>query len=309
MTGLDKTVGRFAPSPTGPLHFGSLVAAVGSYVLAKRGGGKWLLRIEDIDTPRVVPGAADDILRTLDALGLHWDGPAVFQSKRLPAYEQALETLLGRGLVYPCDCSRAEVALSSSAPHPGEDGPVYPGICRNGPAHGRPARAFRVRVDSEPIAFEDGIHGLQQQILSQSVGDFVVRRGDGPFAYQLSVVVDDAQAGVTQVARGADLLSSTARQIYLQRLLGLPTPAYFHLPLICGPDGGKLSKRDCGVSLPAGRPLGRMAGDLVLRTLRALGQSPPGDLIGAPPEEDLRWAAAHFSLNHVPVNPLPFPSN
>ncbi|NTU59663.1 MAG: tRNA glutamyl-Q(34) synthetase GluQRS [Deltaproteobacteria bacterium] len=300
-------VGRFAPSPTGPLHLGSLVTAVGSWLLARARGGRWLLRIEDLDTPRVVPGAADDILRTLEALGLPWDGPVVYQSRRLPAYEEALRRLLAEGHAYPCDCSRAEVAGAASAPHPGEEGPVYPGTCRRGPAHGRAVRAFRVRVPAGEIAFVDGIQGPFTQNLARAVGDFVVKRADGPFAYQLAVVVDDADAGVTQVARGADLLGSTPRQLHLQRLLGCPTPEYFHLPLVCGPDGAKLSKRDCAVSLAGGRDLRDAAGVLLLQSLVALGQSPPPELRGAPAAEVLRWAEDHFAAGDVPRDPRPFP--
>ncbi len=206
----QQVVGRFAPSPTGPLHFGSLVAAVGSYCLARRDGGQWLLRMEDLDPPRVVPGAADEILSALDILGLHWDGEVVWQSQRTEAYAEAVEQLRRKGLVFDCVCSRREILLS--APHPGEEGPVYPGTCRAGLRSGRKPRALRIKVPQEQVCFHDGVFGPLQQVLSEAVGDFVLRRADGLFAYQLAVVVDDAAQGVNQVVRGADLhpLDTTA---------------------------------------------------------------------------------------------------
>lgn len=300
-------VGRFAPSPTGPLHLGSLVAALGSYLLARRAGGRWLLRIEDLDAPRIVPGAADDFLRTLEALGFRWDGEVVYQSRRLEAYEAALAALAAAGQVYGCGCSRAEVARSASAPHPGEEGPVYPGTCREGLPPGRRPRAFRVRVPEEPVGFADGVAGWVCRNLALSAGDFVVRRADGPFAYHLAVVVDDAAAGVTQVVRGADLLGSTPRQLHLQRLLGLPEPEYGHLPLVTAPDGSKLSKRDAAVSLAAGRDLARQGGPLLLAALRFLGQRPPLELRGAPAAAVLGWAEESLEPAAIPRGPAPFP--
>ncbi|MBI5017021.1 MAG: tRNA glutamyl-Q(34) synthetase GluQRS [Deltaproteobacteria bacterium] len=301
-------VGRFAPSPTGPLHLGSLVAAVGSYLLARRAGGRWLLRIEDLDEPRVVPGTTDDFLRTLEALGLDWDGEVVFQSRRLAAYEEALDRLLARANAYPCGCTRAEVARAASAPEAGDEGPVYPGTCRDGLPPSRAVRAVRVRVDDEPVAFEDGVAGPVARRLSTCAGDFVIKRADGPFAYQLAVVVDDGASGVTQVARGADLLASTPRQIHLQRLLGLPMPRYFHLPLVTGPAGTKLSKRENTVSLAAGRNLACDGGDLVLGALRFLGQTPPTELQGAPAPAVLAWARESFEPAWIPRGAGPFPS-
>ena len=215
------TTGRFAPSPTGPLHLGSLVAAVGSWLFARHDGGRWLVRMEDLDTPRVVPGSADEILRALERYALTWDGEVVYQSQRIPLYEAALNELRSKDLVFDCACSRAEV---------GEEA-IYPGTCRNGIPEGRAPRAVRFR--------------------GSDVDDFVVKRADGIFAYQLAVVVDDAAQGVTQVVRGADLLSSTPRQIALQRALGYPTPEYIHLPLVLGPDGRKLGKRDGALPLPS----------------------------------------------------------
>jgi glutamyl-Q tRNA(Asp) synthetase len=300
------TVGRFAPSPTGPLHVGSLVAALGSYVMAKREGGLWLLRVEDLDTPRVVPGMADDILRTLEILGLRWDGEILHQSRRTEVYREALDRLLREGVAYPCGCSRAEIARSASAPHPGEEGPAYPGICRNGLPEGKKARAVRVRAGDEAISFQDGVMGVFSQKLSACGGDFVVKRADGPFAYQLAVVVDDAESGVNQIVRGADLLSSTPRQIHLQRLLGYPTPAYYHLPLVTGPAGTKLSKRDNAVSLASGRDLEREGHLLLYDALRFLGQTPPLSLRGAACAEVLSWAVGHFSSDSIPRIPGSF---
>lgn len=259
------TIGRFAPSPTGPLHLGSLVAAVGSWLYARHDGGRWLVRMEDLDTPRVVPGSADEILRALERYALTWDGEVVYQSQRIPLYEAALEELRSSNRVFDCACSRAEV---------GEEA-VYPGTCRNGIPPGRVARAVRFRGNDE-------------------VDDFVVKRADGIFAYQLAVVVDDAAQEVTQVVRGADLLSSTPRQIALQRALGYPTPEYIHLPLVLGPDGKKLGKRDGALPLPS------LDEDRVRETLRDalafLGISVPA----APPAQMLEEAVR--ALN--PLSPL-----
>ncbi len=290
-------VGRFAPSPTGPLHFGSLLTAVGGYCLARQGGGRWLLRMEDLDQPRVVAGAADDILRTLELLGLEWDGEVVWQSRRQSAYEAALARLDEKGLVYPCACSRREIL--ASAPHPGEEGPVYPGTCRPGLAAGRSPRALRLRVPEQQVCFTDGVFGRQQQCLATAVGDFVLRRADGLFAYQLAVVVDDADSGVNQVVRGADLLPSTLRQIFLGSCLGYPVPRYIHLPLALGPDGEKLSKRHGAI--PLGEDASRTGGRLIWRALRFLGQEVPESLQAEPPRRVLAWGVAHFRLERVPA--------
>ena len=240
--------GRFAPSPTGPLHLGSLVAAVGSWLYARRAGGGWLVRIEDIDTPRVVPGSAEEILAALQRYGLEWDGEVVWQSRRTALYERALNELREKRLVFHCKCSRAELQRIASAPAGRE--PVYPGICREGLLNEEGARAIRFRSPKEGIAFEDLVAGHVEENVAERSGDFVVRRADGLFAYQLAVVVDDAEQGVTQIVRGADLLSSTPRQIALQRALGYPTPEYAHLPLVLAPDGSKLGKRDGALPLP-----------------------------------------------------------
>ena len=221
-------LGRFAPSPTGPLHFGSLVAALASYLDARyHDGGRWLVRIEDVDEPRTVPGAADSILRCLEAYGMEWDGPVVYQSRRKDLYRAALEALGSHA--FPCGCSRV----------PG----IYPGTCRNGLPAGKTARAWRLRVDDNVISFVDRLRGPQTDVLAETTGDFVLLRADGYFAYQLAVVVDDADQGVTDVVRGEDLLDSTGRQILLQRLLGYPTPRYAHIPVVRDASGEKLSKQ------------------------------------------------------------------
>jgi len=285
--------GRFAPSPTGPLHFGSLVAAVGSFLQARSQGGEWLVRMEDLDLPRVVPGAADDILRTLDAFGLHWDGTVMFQSARNEAYRAALAELEKLGAVYPCACTRREIADSALS---GIDGPVYPGTCRGGLPGGRSARAMRVRADSGSVEFDDGLQGRVSQVLATEVGDFVVRRADGLFAYQLAVVVDDAEQSVTHIVRGADLLDSTPRQIYLKKLLGLPTPAYMHLPVAVNERGEKLSKQTLAPAVSTANPVGVLFDALVF-----LNQSPPSDLIDADPGSFWQWAIAHWQTDRLPA--------
>jgi len=292
--------GRFAPSPTGPLHFGSLVAAVASFVDARAQGGSWLVRMEDLDPPRVVPGAADDILRTLEAFGLHWDETVVYQSARHAAYEAALQRLEARGAIFPCACTRKEIADSALGP----DGtPIYPGTCRNGLQPGKTGRAIRVRVDDAVIRFVDRLQGEVVQELARSVGDFVVRRADGVYAYQLAVVVDDAWQGVTDVVRGADLLDSTPRQIHLQRLLDLPTPRYLHVPVATNARGEKLSKQTLAAPVDAKRP-----GCGLTAALDFLGHPVPDALRGAPPADILDWAVAHWNpaalprARHLPIS-------
>ncbi|PLX83845.1 MAG: tRNA glutamyl-Q(34) synthetase GluQRS [Desulfuromonas sp.] len=295
----QPTVGRFAPSPTGALHFGSLVTAVGSYCLARQTGGKWLMRMEDLDTPRVVPGAADEILWTLEALGFEWDEEVLYQSRRTDRYEAALERLREQGRIFDCGCTRKEIL--ASAPHPGEEGPVYPGTCRHGLAAGRRPRALRVRVPEEKVCFADGLFGAVEQHLVSAVGDFVLRRADGLFAYQLAVVVDDAECGVNQVVRGADLLSSTPRQVFLYACLGWPPPRFVHLPLALAPDGEKISKRHGTLA----RGDLQEGGGSLCRALRFLGQQPPAGLDLAPARDVLSWAIAHFDLKRVPSRSRP----
>lgn len=287
-----QTCGRFAPSPTGPLHFGSLIAAVASYLQAKTAGGEWQLRIEDIDRPREVAGAADDILRTLEAYGFEWDGDVVYQSHRSEAYEAALNTLRSAGALYPCACTRKEIADSSLT---GIEGPVYPGTCRMGLTNGRAARAWRVRTDSSVIEFKDRVQGLQSSRLQQDVGDFVVRRADGPYAYQLACVVDDADQGINEVVRGADLLASTARQIHLQRLLGLPTPSYVHVPAAVNAHGEKLSKQTFAQALPRQNPV-----PLLWKALAFLGQNPQPVWSELRLDEFWQVARAQWTLDKIP---------
>jgi len=252
-------VGRFAPSPSGPLHAGSLATALASWLDARAQRGRWLLRIEDVDTPRTVAGAADVIMGQLQALGLVWDGEIVWQSQRNEAYQAAFDALAARGLIYGCGCTRREIADSAlrGQTAPGADGErPYPGTCRHGLPAGREARAWRLRVPEGLERFEDRWLGTQEQDVAQAVGDFALRRADGLWAYQLAVVVDDAAQGVTDVVRGADLLSSTARQRVLGRLLGLPPLRYLHVPLILDPASGlKLSKQNGAPAIDTSAPL------------------------------------------------------
>ena len=255
--------GRFAPSPTGPLHFGSLVSALASFLDTRAHRGTWLIRIEDVDGPRSVPGAAEEILDTLGRFGMFSAEPPVWQSQREAAYQQAFEQLLAAGFVFPCGCTRREIADSLAISHTHHAGLArhatlaYPGTCRNG-LHGKQPRAWRMRVpegDAAVMGFKDRRQGSQTQDLASDVGDFVLKRADGEWAYQLAVVVDDADAGITHIVRGADLLDSTARQIYLQRCLGVSTPAYLHVPVIVNEQGEKLSKQTGATALDTGSPL------------------------------------------------------
>jgi glutamyl-tRNA synthetase len=269
---------RFAPSPTGDLHLGGAWTALASWVVARRAGGAALLRIEDIDVPRVVAGSRARIEDDLRWLGLDWDEEPVLQSARSAHYEQAIAALAAQGLVYPCDCSRAELARAASAPHEGDEA-VYPGLCRDrDPSRAmKRAPALRVRVPDEVVAYDDGALGRVAQNLAREVGDFVLRRGDGVYAYQLAVVVDDVSMGVTDVVRGADLVSSTPRQIWLARTLGLTPPRYVHVPLVVAPEGSRLEKRTQGATVravreagvPASAVVGALAQGLGLVTVRA----------------------------------------
>lgn len=283
--------GRFAPSPTGPLHFGSLVAAVGSYLDAKHHHGIWLVRMEDLDAPRCVPGAADDILRTLEAFGLHSDEPVIYQSQRATAYDEALHRLQDIGAAYLCCCTRKEI--SDSALH-GIEGPVYPGTCRDGIPAGREGRAWRVRTDDTALTFEDALQGRIVQHLESEIGDFVVKRADGLFAYQLAVVVDDAAQRITHIVRGADLLDSTPRQIHLQRLLGLPTPHYMHLPVAVNDAGEKLSKQTLAAPVDVAQPVATL-----VRVLEFLRLHPPAKLMESEVEAVLDWAVQNWTTREL----------
>jgi glutamyl-Q tRNA(Asp) synthetase len=305
--------GRFAPSPTGPLHFGSLVAAVGSYLDAKHHRGTWLVRMEDLDTPRCVPGAAEDILRTLEAFGLHGDEPVIYQSQRTTAYEEALRQLQAIGAVYPCCCTRKEIADSALN---GIEGPVYPGTCRNGIPAGREGRAWRVRTNITTsvrpelvegqvgfdrlspnglrVEFPDALQGHITQHLETEIGDFVVKRADGLFAYQLAVVVDDAFQCITHIVRGADLLASTPRQIYLQRLLGFTTSVYMHFPVAINEAGEKLSKQTLAAPVDASHPV-----ETLLRVLKFLQQPPPAGLADYDVKAVLDWAISNWDATKM----------
>jgi glutamyl-Q tRNA(Asp) synthetase len=277
------------------LHFGSLVAAVGSYLDARANNGEWLLRIEDVDEPRTVPGAADDILRTLEAFGFEWDGEVVTQSRRLDLYHAALVRLQLDGEVYPCACSRREIADSASRASV-DGGLAYPGTCRAGLADGRAARSWRMRVPDRELSFEDRVQGALRQNLEREVGDFILLRADGQYAYQLAVVFDDALQGVNSVVRGADLLDSTPRQIWLQQRLGVPTPAYAHLPVATNAVGEKLSKQ---TQAPAVNPLHGSAA--LAEVLQFLGHPVPPTLRGAPLVEFWQWAVSAWSIARVPA--------
>lgn len=282
-------IGRFAPSPSGPLHFGSLIAALASYLDARSAHGQWLLRMEDLDPAREPPEAAAQILSTLEALCLHWDGPVLYQSQRLAAYADALADLQGRGLIYSCDCSRLQIQAM---------GGVYDNRCRLRqlqPMEG----ALRVVVPDESFDFVDMIQGPQQQNPLRECGDFVLRRKDGLFAYQLAVVVDDAFQKITHVVRGSDLLDSTPRQLYLQKLLGFPCPHYAHIPVAVNDSGQKLSKQHFAAPLDLQRPTAQLLA--ALQFLGQLpGQQPDPHLATASPTELLVWGAAHWDIQAVP---------
>lgn len=278
-------IGRFAPTPSGYLHFGSLVAALASWLDARAAGGRWLVRMEDLDPPREVAGAQAAILQTLDSYGLHWDGEVVYQSLRHDAYQQVIDRLLAQGLAYACTCSRKQLE-----PYQG----IYPGTCRNA-GHTTEDAAIRVRVPELLYRFEDRVQGAYSQHLGRESGDFVIRRRDGLYAYQLAVVLDDAWQGVTDIVRGADLLDSTPRHLYLQELLRLPQPRYLHVPLIIQPDGNKLGKSYRSPPLDPDQ-----AAPLLVRALRALGQAPEADLADGSVQDVLGWGVAHWNSDAIP---------
>jgi glutamyl-Q tRNA(Asp) synthetase len=278
-------IGRFAPSPSGPLHFGSLVSATASYLDARHRQGRWLLRMEDLDPSREPPEAADQILRALECHGLHWDGPVLYQSSRLDAYAEALDALRRQGRLFACRCSRQQIQA---------DGGVYDGRCRRLELE-ESGNAIRLHVDDVCVDFTDAIQGTQSQQLLQECGDVILRRKDGLFAYQLAVVVDDAWQGVTDIVRGADLLDSTARQIFLQRLLNLPTPRYAHVPVAVNELGQKLSKQHFAQALALND-----CSAALLQALRFLGQNPEPALAGATVSEILSWAVSRWDIQAVP---------
>ncbi|MGX5218242.1 tRNA glutamyl-Q(34) synthetase GluQRS [Pseudomonas segetis] len=278
-------IGRFAPTPSGYLHFGSLVAALASYLDARAVGGRWLVRMEDLDPPREMPGAQAAIMTSLENYGFEWDGELVRQSERHEHYQHVLESLFNQGLAYACTCSRKELETYQG---------VYPGFCRN---LGKPLdnAAIRLRVPELSYHFTDRVQGEFRQHLGREVGDMVIRRRDGLYAYQLAVVIDDAWQGITDVVRGADLLDSTPRQLYLQELLGFAQPRYLHVPLIIQPDGHKLGKSYRSPPLQAEQATAQL-----LRAMRTLGQATPDDATGSSPGELLKWATQHWDSSLIP---------
>lgn len=286
-------VGRFAPSPTGPLHFGSLIAAVASYCEAKIQAGKWLLRMENLDRPREMAGAADIILQQLEDFGFEWDGEVVYQSERSELYADALDSLKQQNLVYPCTCTRKEIADSST--QLGIEGVIYPGTCLHHPLKANAPCAWRIKVPNRDIGFEDAIQGFIKQNLSTDIGDFILKRADGLFAYQLAVVVDDAEQGITHIVRGADLLDSTPRQIYLQQKLGISTPLYAHVPVACNSSGEKLSKQTLAPSLDI-----KYRSISLHEALTFLGQQPPAQLKHENIQTLWQWTFSHWQTALIP---------
>ena len=286
-------IGRFAPSPTGPLHFGSLAAAVASYCDARKHHGKWLLRMEDLDKPREVKGAADMILRQLEAFGFEWDGPILYQSQRDSFYNEALTALKQKQLIYPCTCTRKEIADSST--NIGVEGVIYPGTCLRQPIKQNAPVAWRIKTETSRISFKDVIQGEISQNLKSDIGDFILKRADGLFAYQLAVVVDDAAQGVTHIVRGADLLDSTPRQIYLQHALGYPQPQYAHIPVAANAAGEKLSKQTLAKPITEQHAI-----DLIVDALEFLGQQPESQLRLADLKDVWHWAICHWNIGKIP---------
>lgn len=287
--------GRFAPTPSGPLHFGSLVAAVASYLDAKHNGGEWLVRIEDTDFPRCPVGIAENILECLRAYHLVWDDDVLFQSHRSQCYENELEKLRNLGLVYACSCSRKDIQSLSGVEHM----VPYPGTCRAGLLQGKEMRALRFRTHAEPVVWLDALRGVQVQNVEGEVGDFILWRTDGCYAYQLAVVVDDAAQGITHVVRGEDLMDNTARQILLQRALNYPTPSYAHVPVVRNDLGKKLSKQTRAQALQGGN-------DVVadwFRALQFLNQDPPTSMLRQSTSYLKEWAIEHWDLEKILQRP------
>jgi glutamyl-Q tRNA(Asp) synthetase len=277
--------GRFAPSPTGPLHAGSILAALASYLDAKANRGLWFVRMEDLDPPRESPTAALSILRTLEALALHWDDQVLYQSQRHAAYHDALAELGHKALIYACQCSRQMLAAY---------GNVYPGTCRTLNAEAQVPVALRCRVASKTLSFTDRIQGTFAQHLENEVGDFVIMRKEGLFAYQLAVVVDDAFQDITDIVRGIDLLDSTPRQIYLQEILGFATPRYAHIPVLVNAQGQKLGKQQYAEAVATMRP-----GKVLFKALQRLQQNPDPQLEDQLPEDILAWGVSHWDIKKL----------
>lgn len=280
-------IGRFAPSPTGPVHYGTLVAAVASYLQAKKNNGKWLLRIDDIDTLRTVNDSDTDILSTLEQFGFEWDGEIIYQTNQIDFYLQALDKLISKSAVFPCLCSRKQLAK--------ENANIYPGTCRHRPLPESEEHALRITGENVDIGFIDAVMGKQSQNIKQQCGDFIIKRRDGLFAYQLAVVVDDAIQGITEVVRGIDLLDSTPRQIYLQQQLNYATPSYCHLPLAVNIQGDKISKSAGAAPIDI-----KNKEILLLNTLHFLGQNPPEALARSNINDIWFWAIKHWETNSIP---------
>ncbi|WP_330961480.1 tRNA glutamyl-Q(34) synthetase GluQRS [Photobacterium sp. 53610] len=285
MTTQSSYTGRFAPSPSGPLHFGSLVAALGSYLQARARQGRWLVRMEDLDPPREMPGAADDILRTLEAFGLEWDGEVIYQSHRHHLYQAQIDQWLADGDAYYCRCSRKTIK---------DAGGFYPGTCRTA-SHTAADSAVRLKVSDAVTGFHDLLHGwisIPEQLAQE---DFIIRRRDGLYAYNLAVVLDDIAQGITEVVRGADLIEPTGRQIGLYRQLGKPEVSYLHLPLVVTANGNKLSKQNHAPAIDKSQ-----SGPLLCEAMTFLGMSPPPELSSAAPREILHWGIAHWDVSNLP---------
>ena len=277
---LDKRpyIGRFAPSPTGPLHLGSLYTALASFLQARSQQGLWLLRIDDLDTPRNIKGSADSILKTLDAFGLHWDGSVVYQSQTLDVYHEILDQLVKDKLIYPCTCSRKTLT------------DIYSGVCRDKQTLPNSPYSLRIKTDNRIISFEDELQGLISHNLAEQHGDFILKRKDQIIAYQFAVVIDDDRQQINHVVRGFDLLDSTPRQIYLQQILGLVTPDYMHVPVIIDEQGYKLSKQTRATAVDLKKPHA-----VIFELLALLKQNPPSELQHAPSTELLNWAVEHWN--------------
>ncbi len=280
-------IGRFAPSPTGPVHYGTLVAAVGSYLQAKKNNGEWLIRMEDVDTLRKVDGADNGILRTLESFGFEWNGEVLYQTKQIEYYEQALEKLISQSMVFPCLCSRKQLSKTDSK--------LYPGTCRQRSLSEKKEHALRILSQDIDIKFNDAVMGSHSQNIEQQCGDFIIKRRDGLFAYQLAVVVDDAMQDITEVVRGTDLLDSTPRQIYLQQLLNYSTPVYCHLPLAIDNFGNKISKSEGAPKVDI-----KNKEKLLIKTLNFLGQQPPDDLVESHIDDIWLWAIKHWEIKRIP---------
>lgn len=284
--------GRFAPSPTGPLHFGSLVAAVGSYLQAKHQHGEWLVRIDDIDPPREIDGAADNILKTLEDFGFEWDENVLYQSSRQHYYQDIVDELVKQELAYPCSCSRTSI-LKKTGQVNGET--IYPGFCRNGPLENSSDYTVRIRCNSEPICFNDAIQGKQNFNLEKNHGDFVIQRRDHYFAYHLATGIDDSEQKITEVVRGADLLNCTPNQLHIQHSLNLSSPQYSHLPVAVNHTGQKLSKQNHAKAINPNESV-----ELLYKTLKFLGQMPSIELMNVSQKEIWGWAIKHWQLDLVP---------